>query len=74
MLNAAKLFFAAGCVGWIWLIGLPWLGQWQPVREHVDRLNAQRINASAMFYTELEPAQAEKNENHYSVESRRASK
>ncbi len=37
-----------------WLIVLPWIGQQAPVREHVDRLHAADINASAMFYTELE--------------------
>ncbi|MFN7734341.1 MAG: hypothetical protein ACK5OB_20780 [Pirellula sp.] len=72
--NAAKFLLAAGCIGWIWLVGLPWLGQWQPVRQHVDRLNTQRINASAMFYTELEPALPEERDRAYSEDGREASK
>ena len=38
----------------IWLVVLPWLGARRPVREHVDALHAAGINASAMFYSELE--------------------
>lgn len=73
-INSAKLLLAAACVGWVWLFGLPWLGQWQPVRQHVDRLNTQRINASAMFYTELEPALPEERDRVYSEDGRAASK
>lgn len=73
-LNSAKLLLAAACVGWVWLIGLPWLGQWQPVRQHVDRLNTQRINASAMFYTELEPSLPDERDRVYSEDGREASK
>jgi hypothetical protein len=73
-LNSAKFLLAAGCVGWVWLIGLPWLGQWQPIRQHVDRLNAQRINASAMFYTELEPMLIDESDCVYSEDGREASK
>lgn len=37
-----------------WLVFLPWLGKQPPVRRHVDTLHAAEINASAMFYSELE--------------------
>ena len=37
-----------------WLVFLPWLGQRPAVRQHVDTLHAADINASAMFYSELE--------------------
>jgi hypothetical protein len=40
--------------GLIWLVVLPWLGARAPVRQHVDALHAAGINASAMFYSELE--------------------
>ncbi|MGN6134584.1 MAG: hypothetical protein ACTHOU_08790 [Aureliella sp.] len=38
----------------VWLVVLPWLGEQAPVRRHVDALHAADINASAMFYSELE--------------------
>ena len=38
----------------MWLVVLPWLGQQAPIRKHVDALHAADINASAMFYSELE--------------------
>lgn len=38
----------------VWLVFLPWLGQRPAVRRHVDALHAADINASAMFYSELE--------------------
>ncbi len=45
-----------GCVAilWVWLVVLPGLGKWEVVREHVDRLDRENINAGAMFYTEVE--------------------
>jgi hypothetical protein len=41
-------------VGLMWLVVLPWLGRQKPIRQHVDALHAADINASAMFYSELE--------------------
>lgn len=41
-------------VGLVWLVVLPWLGRFAPVRRHVDALHAAEINASAMFYSELD--------------------
>lgn len=38
----------------VWLVILPWLGQQSPIRQHVDALHAADINASAMFYSELD--------------------
>lgn len=46
------LGFAA--ILWVWLVVLPGLGKWEVVREHVDRLDRENINAGAMFYTEVE--------------------
>ena len=42
--------------GWfgLLLVVLPGLGNWEVVREHVDRLDRENINAGAMFYTEVE--------------------
>lgn len=38
----------------VWLVILPWLGQQKSIRQHVEALHAADINASAMFYSELE--------------------
>ena len=38
----------------VWLLGLPWLAEQGPIRRHVDALHAADINASAMFYSELD--------------------
>jgi len=44
--------FAALLLGiWMWI--LPWLGTFAVVKNHVDFLQQRRINADAMFYTEL---------------------
>ena len=41
-------------VALVWLVVLPWLGQRAPIRKHIDALHAADINASAMFYSELD--------------------
>lgn len=38
----------------VWLVILPSIGRLTSVREHVARLEAARIDPSAMYYTELE--------------------
>lgn len=38
----------------IWLVVLPWLGERTIVRQHVETLHAADVNASAMFYSELD--------------------
>ena len=38
----------------VWLVVLPWLGRQTVIRSHVDALHAADINASAMFYSELD--------------------
>ncbi len=40
--------------GAIWLLVLPWIGNWESVENHLELLESRRIDASAMFYTELE--------------------
>lgn len=53
-----RKLFSAGvsmlAIALVWLVFLPWLGERPAVRSHVDRLHAANINASAMFYSELE--------------------
>lgn len=51
-LIAASLSITA--IALFWLVFLPWLGTQPAVRQHVDSLHAADINASAMFYSELE--------------------
>lgn len=51
-LSAFTLVVAA--IAWTWLIVLPWVAGWPTVEAHLDHLNSKRINAAAMFYTELE--------------------
>lgn len=41
-------------LGLTWLVVLPWIGKQPPVRQHVETLHAADVNASAMFYSELE--------------------
>ncbi|REK10962.1 MAG: hypothetical protein DWQ37_15065 [Planctomycetota bacterium] len=41
-------------MGATWLFVLPWLSGRPRVREHLDWLDARQIDASAMYYTELE--------------------
>jgi len=49
-----QLVLAFLCLFAVWCWGLPALGRIQPIRQHVDALEDRRIDASAMFYTELE--------------------
>ncbi len=39
----------------IWLVLLPWIARWEVVERHLKLLEDRNIDASAMFYTELEP-------------------
>lgn len=47
---AAALFGVAA----VWLVALPTAGRLSVVRRHIERLEAARIDPSAMYYTELE--------------------
>ncbi len=38
----------------IWLVVLPWIARWESVERHLRFLEERHIDASAMFYTELE--------------------
>ena len=48
------LISIAIATGAIWLLVFPWIGSWESVENHLDLLESRRIDASAMFYTELE--------------------
>ena len=50
-LGLISITIAAGA---IWLVVLPWIGSWESVENHLELLESRRIDASAMFYTELE--------------------
>jgi len=49
-----RLALAVAAAGVIWLVVLPWVGSWQPVREFVRGNEAAGINPSAVYYTEVE--------------------
>jgi hypothetical protein len=42
----------------VWLVLLPWIARWEVVETHLKLLEERQIDASAMFYTELEPRPA----------------
>lgn len=49
------LLLATATLAGIWLLLLPALLHLAPVRDHVDHLDAHGVDASAMYYTELDP-------------------
>lgn len=49
-----RLAVASAGLGVLWCVVLPAACNWAPVRQHIDALESKRIDASAMFYTELE--------------------
>ena len=49
-----RLALAVAAAGVIWLVLLPRIGSWRPVREFVRSNEAAGINPSAVYYTEVE--------------------
>ena len=49
-----RLALAVAAAGVIWLVILPRVGSWGPVREFVRGNEAAGINPSAVYYTEVE--------------------
>jgi hypothetical protein len=52
---ALHLLLASALIAAVWLLVLPALLHLPPIRNHVDHLDAHGVDASAMYYTELEP-------------------
>src|SRR5690606_32637974 len=52
---ALHLLLATATLVAVWLLLLPALLHLAPIRNHVDHLDAHGVDASAMYYTELEP-------------------
>lgn len=50
-----QLAVGLGIILLLWLAVLPQLANQPPVRRHIEFLEQQRIDPSAVFYTELEP-------------------
>lgn len=48
-----KLTIGLSLLAATWLVVLPMLSRWQPVRDHIDRMQAAEIQVDAMFYSEL---------------------
>ncbi|TWU23552.1 hypothetical protein [Bythopirellula polymerisocia] len=49
-----RLMAASGLIGFAWLLLLPWIAEQPGMKSHLDWLEAQQINPSAMYYTELD--------------------
>lgn len=49
-----RLVLIAGTAAAVWLLVLPWVGRWGPVRDFVESNEAAGINPSAVYYTEVE--------------------
>ncbi len=49
-----RAILAASALGFVWLIILPRMASQPAIRDHIDRLHEADINASAMFYSELD--------------------
>lgn len=49
-----RLVIAITTIAAVWLIVLPWVGRHETVRDHIQFLDERDIDASAMYYTELD--------------------
>jgi hypothetical protein len=49
-----RLGAISAIVAAIWLLGLPWLSKFPPMAARLDWLDEQRVDPSAMYYTEVE--------------------
>lgn len=51
--NWLQLALASLAIGLVWLVLLPRLSTWSPVRQHIETMRAADIQVDAMFYSEL---------------------
>lgn len=49
-----QLGIATLAIGIVWLVVLPKLATWHPVRLHIQTMQAADIQVDAMFYSELD--------------------
>lgn len=49
-----RLIAASGVIALGWLAVLPWIAEQPRMKSHLDWLEAEKIDPSAMYYTELE--------------------
>ena len=49
-----KLLAALSVILSLWLVCLPWAANRPAVADHIDRLEQNGVDASAMYYTDLE--------------------
>lgn len=52
--NRAKLLLGCLAIAAIWLVLLPRISQWRPIRSMIHSHQAVGIDPSAMFYSDLE--------------------
>jgi len=48
------LITISGMIAIIWMVVLPRLGRWEPVRRWIGFLDAHHIDPAALFYTDLD--------------------
>ena len=48
-----RLLVTTATLAFVWLVVLPRLATWGPVRQLIERNRREGINADAMFYTEI---------------------
>ena len=53
MQQGLRTIYTIGLLGLIWLVVLPWVGERETVRKHIQAMEQARIDPSAMYYSEL---------------------
>ena len=48
------LLLHAGWITVVWIVLLPMLAKWQPIHDHLRRMQESEVAVEAMFYTELD--------------------
>ena len=49
-----RLLVAIAVMAWIWLVLLPYVSRYEPIRAMIESHEAAGIDPSAMFYSDLE--------------------
>ena len=51
--RSLRAICSIGLLGLIWLVVLPWVGEQEGVRQHIEAMEQAEIDPSAMYYSEL---------------------
>lgn len=49
----ARVLGGVSAIAIIWLLFLPWLGEQEGIRQHIELMQQAKIDPSAMYYSEL---------------------